>query len=782
MAPGNITVNGNIEATTPGLYGGQVVILAGSTPTSQSGNIDVTGSINTNGANTGGLVTIASMGPNGTVHVAGSLTANGTTNFGSDVNIVAQGTIYVGYVSVAGPNGGFLLASSGVSSGQAISIPSGVYDPAGNIYFVTQQAGQAPVTCSSCASVFNGPPTVDPGADITGSSSATITVQQNDVSYHPGGFHSINTTGTLDYSVPSTNAPVVPIVSDTSISVGSISGGAFNSNYMIFTSPGSFSAGNSPGIELTAYSTGGTVTVPGSLASALVYGSQGVTLPTGASVNGVLLAVAPNGGINLGATGNQSGNSINSSGASGGYVRMISGNNINDYDVPILVNGTTGPAGNIFGLALSGEINLYNYYNAGTSTTYNATLTANSSSGAAGAISLIGVKGISVQQDTGSGTGPLSQSITANGSTGSGLVTLSAPLGSIALSNVSIASTGSLSVQSGGNINVSSASLSSSATVMTTTGAVNPSGGTTIVNNGTISETNTFSVTSSTALTLAGNGSYLVTGSGSPSIVFAVNGPSALSITGSNTFDAGSSGSITFNAQSAGASVNLAGATTQTANSALTINTPSLNFLGDQANISLTGSVGMTVNAGSTGSALTVTTAGGGTNTISGSGNNTVTFQNFSGQAINFVASGTNSTLALSGVQPTVSATSTTGTNNKIFVGLGETIQNSGSSTLSFNVVTGTLDNCGTISSGGDVLVSMNKSGSNLNNTFINGGTIQSAASGNSIQVLTNGNLLIQGAGVFNQTNPTPGTTLFSSAAAGPDTVLSLLIPSPTKP
>src|SRR5262249_54419277 len=134
-----------------------------------------------------------------------------------------------------------------------------------------------------------------------------------------------------------------------------------------------------------------------------------------------------------------------------------------------------------------------------------------------------------------------------------------------------------------------------------------------------------------------------------------------LALSSNQTFTAGT-GSIAFNAQAAGSTISLAGGTTQTINSAatLTVSTPNLNFLGNNAKITSSGATAISLDSGGGSNALLITSPDNGSASITTTGG---TIGISSGQTLTFSKSAGSNTTTLNLNGGAVTTTTSAATN-----------------------------------------------------------------------------------------------------------------------
>ena len=258
-----------------------------------------------------------------------------------------------------------------------------------------------------------------------------------------------------------------------------------------------------------------------------------------------------------------------------------------------------------------------------------------------------------------------SLAITANGTimSAAGPLTVSATGTG---SNVSITSTGIIS-STGGNLTIQSPTVNNSGVITSS----NSNGSATIQNAG--------------VLTLTGSGLLTQTGTGAASVIVQTTTAAAINMNGSWTFNAGSSGSVSFKAQTSGASINVGAGSVQTiaGGSSLTISTGSLS-LGATSQIASLNSTGtaITINNGSLVAPMTIVAPSGSSAVIGTQGANIVISPS-ANQSLTFDKSG--ATLGTLNLNTLGSGTVTTTTNANSTVNALTKVQTDSHLTMNIN-------------------------------------------------------------------------------------------------
>lgn len=368
--PGLITVTSNGSTSLGALYsaslngvGGQAFVAVGSG--SPGANLTIS-SVNVSGGTRAGQVVLVNMSTAGALTTGGLDASSG--QIGGDVSVTSHGTINTGTIRTAGPSSaGDVWLSSGATSGTAISASSvlansGVFG--GDLYVLRQ-----PGTSSSFGLVnlsgaipgitFNGTPS---GAQSSLTSPTTLSFGAGAVSgYNPGGFDSINISGTLTLN-QTARVPGALVARSGGLKVDNLSVVQPALGTIDIVSTGdinikTLTTATNPAL-FRAVSTAGTVTLPAINVSNTsggaigVLGATGVVLPNGnsllargtTSTGGFVSLTAPGGSINLGSAPNTTNNQISVSGATaGGLIRLIAGNTVNNQGVSYVTTGGVLP-------------------------------------------------------------------------------------------------------------------------------------------------------------------------------------------------------------------------------------------------------------------------------------------------------------------------------------------------------------------------------------------------------------------------------------------------------
>ncbi len=152
---------------------------------------------------------------------------------------------------------------------------------------------------------------------------------------------------------------------------------------------------------------------------------------------------------------------------------------------------------------------------------------------------------------------------------------------------------------------------------------------------------NSINVQSTAGLAIGGNGRFSLTGGGAGSINLIANGANALAFAGNQTFNPGTTGSVSFISQNLQGSVTFAAGVqeTVTGGAPLNITTPQLSFLGHPVNITATGPSVITIDEGGALTPLTISSLDGGTVTISTNGG-MIEFKPSAGENVVFDSTG----------------------------------------------------------------------------------------------------------------------------------------------
>ncbi len=510
-APGQVSL-GSVTTASSGAQGGNLVVMAGTTGTpsapAQTGTLSV-GAINTTGITFGGDVIIGNAGASGNISLSTLTTsATGLNGIAGSIGVVASGTVSMGNV-VANANSdgasttslaGDLFVSSGATTGTGITIGTinlrattgGVNNKGGNLYCVvnagvTVNRGTTNLTGGTAGAIFSGTPTSIQNSITT---TTTLSFTPGSVTgFKPGGFDSINApAGVLTIDAVGDTQLLVPVTArGGDIFLGGLVGAQtsnkptnlvlLGSGDMTFNGAiTSNSASGSGGVAIIETTAGSAslmdVDVSGTVQGGTIQilAAAGITLPNGASIlansvgnvgaGGSVMLYAPGATIVLGSADNQTGNSINASGQTGGSIYLASGAELSDFEVSLLAQGTTGSGGSLAIRSLAAYVEIYNEWFG--SSNFNADIDVSSVSSFGGSIFISGPQAVNILRD-GSQTvgGTNTATVNANGGVAGGTIVIESPFFAISTFGAAALNANATQVNDsiGGLISMSTAGL-----------------------------------------------------------------------------------------------------------------------------------------------------------------------------------------------------------------------------------------------------------------------------------------------------------------------------------
>lgn len=563
----------------------------------------------------------------------------------------------------------------------------------------------------------------------------------------PGTSRLLSTSGTLTYGATYSvlnNSPFTISTQALSFSGAATLTASGSSNITInnggLASPFTIT-GSGNGNSVNFYTTGGTINIAPTSGQNLIFatpvGTSGIYFNGTANVSVDNANLTVNSNVTLGS----------SSGTTSAITLNVNNGTLTNNGI-LYCNATSG---NAINLASTGSLTV-----AGTGTWQTQTAASSNWTATSGSITLAAGALQSVANSA-----PMnittSNFILGNGSTlqGTGATVFTISGGSGSLSVTLPGSGGSATITSAGAAAVFTAAAGQSITFASPTGSstlnvnntsfsgaqatINAGASTTVNINANVTLFSNYAWTVNlNGATFNNNGALSTSNSGN-SITFQSTG--ALTLAGSGTISqthATTPGTTRFiSTTTAGSSINIANSAyiNITGGGAITVSTPNVN-LGSFSTFAAAGATSvLTLDTGATANNLTITGPGsssaviftnGGAINITPTLGYSTTFAAASGQtAINFVSG------------PVTVTTGNQGANN------GLTTINSGVQLLNSNIIT---FNVGGL-------------------TFTNNGTIESTASGNSINMLSTTAMTIAGTGTFIQDGVTPGTTRFAPGA-----------------